>query len=286
MNHKNHNSRNNSSQRNLLICLVLVIATLTVYFQVRTFGFINYDTPEYLLDNNYVKKGLSIEGLKWSFTTIFMSNYHPVTWISHMMDVEIYGLNPGYHHNTNLLIHVFNTLLIFLLLSQLTGKSLRSAFVAGLFALHPLHIQSVIWVAERKDLLSTFFMLLSIWSYRYYVQRQNLWRYFLVVIFFLLGLLSKPMIVTLPFVLLLFDYWPLGRFKKKEQLYSIFLDKIPLLLLSVVSGAMTIYTQKAGGAMASLADISYVTRINNALVSYAVYIYKTFSINLCFFITI
>ena len=196
----------------LLPILFLIAATLFLFWSVRNYEFINLDDDVYVYDNPQVKAGLTLKGVIWAFTTMHMGNWHPLTWLSHMLDFELYGLNPGAHHLTSLLFHIANTLLLFWVLKRMTGRLWASSFVAALFALHPLHVESVAWVAERKDVLSTFFWMLTLWTYIRYVERPGLNRYLLTILFFALGLLSKPMLVTLPFVLLLLDYWPLGRF--------------------------------------------------------------------------
>lgn len=272
------------------ISLALVCSTLAVYWQVHSFTYINYDSPEYVFDNFRVKAGLSIDNVKWAFTTTYFSNWHPLTWISHMLDVELYGLNPGQHHLINVLFHIINTLLLFYFLRKVSGQILPSAFVAGLFALHPLHIQSVAWIAERKDLLCTFFFLLTLISYIHYLLRPSYLRYCILLLFFILGLMAKPMIVTLPFILFLLDFWPLNRITLNKIISTdihplsptqpstpgvIIREKILLLILSFVSCLITFYAQKASGAVASVTDISLPDRIGNALVSYFLYIYKT-----------
>lgn len=265
------------------VCILIVLATLSVYFQVKNFDFVDYDTPEYVYDNSHVKQGLTIANLKWALTTTYMSNWHPLTWMSHMLDVSLFGLAPGPHHLMNLLIHILNTLLLFILFRKMKADVLRSGIVAALFALHPLHVESVAWVAERKDLLSTMFFFLSIISYVHYVTRRRLIGYVAVILCFILGLMAKPMIVTLPFVLLLLDYWPLERFHCSPTTqdgngspFSIFIEKIPLLILSAISSVVTLYAQKSGGAIASLDKFSFATRLENALVAYSKYLGKIF----------
>jgi len=206
-------TRKTASPRNLkiLIVLFLILATLFTFEQVRHSEFLNFDDTLYVTNNPFVKAGLTARGVIWAFTTNHASNWHPLTWVSHMLDCEFYGLRPGGHHLTNLFFHIGTTLLLFLALKKVTGELWRSSFVAALFALHPLHVESVAWVAERKDVLSTFFWMLTLWTYLRYVDRPGFRRYLTVLASFVLGLLSKPMLVTLPFVLLLLDYWPLGR---------------------------------------------------------------------------
>ena len=200
-------------RRMLPVFVLLTLVTAGVYGQVWNFGFINYDDPLYVTDNPIVQRGFTWEGIRWAFTALAAANWHPLTWLSHMLDVSLFGLDPGFHHLVNLLFHLLNTALLFFALKAMTGACWRSAFVAALFALHPLHVESVAWIAERKDVLSTFFGLLAIGAYCRYAQRPG-WRKFLpVAIFFSLGLMAKPMLVTLPLVLLLMDFWPLGRLK-------------------------------------------------------------------------
>jgi protein O-mannosyl-transferase len=205
-----------------LILLFLTAATLLAFWQVNDSDFIfQYDDGEYVTKNRHVQQGISIEGIQWAFTTGHANFWHPLTWISHMLDVQLFGLNPQGHHLTNLLFHIANTLLLFLVLNRMTKALWQSAFVAALFAIHPLHVESVAWVAERKDVLSTLFWLLTMGAYLYYVERPGLKRYLAVIVFFALGLMAKPMLVTLPFVLLLLDFWPLKRVGLKQSMPEI-----------------------------------------------------------------
>ena len=197
----------------MLASLCLIVAIIIAYGQVKNFDFVGYDDQEYVTENSSVKKGLTVEGLKWAFTSFHSANWHPITWLSHMLDCELYGLNPMGHHWTNLQFHIANTLLLFFILFKMTGVLWRSAFVAALFALHPLHVESVAWVSERKDVLSTFFGLLLIAAYCRYVKNLRIINYLLIILLFGLGLMTKPMLVTFPFVLLLLDFWPLKRFQ-------------------------------------------------------------------------
>jgi len=269
----------------LLVCLFLVIAILFVYWQVRNFSFVNYDDGQYVTENRYVQDGLTLKSIAWAFTTVHMSNWHPLTWISHMLDYQLYGMSPGQHHLTNVLFHILNTLLLFLVFRRMTGELWKSGFVAALFALHPLHTESVAWVAERKDVLSTFFWILTIWCYARYVEHSERDRYLLMVLFFILGLLAKPMLVTLPFIMLLFDYWPLNRFEfgssgdssypiQKSFNFGLILEKIPLFILSTASCVVTYFAQKSGGAVNSLDVMKLNVRIANAILSYTNYIVK------------
>ena len=202
--------------RSFWICLVLTLATIAVFGQVCTYDFVNYDDPVYVYENPNIQAGITLKAIKWAFTSGYACFWHPLTWLSHMLDWQLFGPNPAGHHLTNLIFHIANTLLLFVVLKQMTGAIWPSAFVAALFALHPLHVESVAWVAERKDVLSTFFWILTMWAYVRFVRRPKVAGYLLVVVFFALGLLSKPMLVTLPFVLLLLDYWPLDRLNPKR----------------------------------------------------------------------
>jgi len=200
----------------LIIYLFLAVTTLIAFFQVGNLGFINFDDEDYITQNPPIQNGITIRGLYWAFTTGHSSNWHPLTWISHMLDIQLFGLNPYGHHVTNLLFHLASVLLLFFVLNRMTKALWQSAFVAALFALHPLHVQSVAWVSERKDVLSTFFWMLTLVAYAYYSERPRFKSYLVVVASFALGLMAKPMLVTLPFVLLLLDYWPLERFASKK----------------------------------------------------------------------
>ena len=195
------------------VCICLAVLTWLVFGQTLHHEFVNYDDGEYVVKNAQVARGLTLEGIVWAFTHVHSSNWHPLTWISHMVDCQIYGLNPGGHHLTNVLLHAGTSILLFLALRQMTGTFWRSAFVAAVFALHPLHVESVAWVAERKDLLSGLFFVLTIWAYvRYARAPWSPLRYALVLLLFAMGLMCKPMLVTVPLVLILLDYWPLNRF--------------------------------------------------------------------------
>ncbi len=198
----------------LMICIFLTIATLMVFWWINKCDFFIFDDLNYVTQNYHIQKGITLDGIRWAFTTGHAANWHPLTWISHMLDVQFFGLKPHWHHLTNLLFHVANTLLLFFVLRRMTKALWESAFVAALFALHPLHVESVAWVAERKDVLSAFFWILTMGAYYSYVEDQRPGKYLIVVLFFALGLMSKPMVVTLPFVLLLLDYWPLKRFQQ------------------------------------------------------------------------
>jgi len=254
------------------ICILLVIATFIAYMQVLKYGFItSFDDTEYLTSNWNIKAGLTKESIVWAFSTSYASNWHPVTWLSHMLDYEFYGLEPFGHHLTSLLFHIINTLLLFGVLLKMTGALWRSGLVSVLFALHPLNVESVAWVSERKNVLSTFFLLLTLWAYVKYVDKKNARNYLLVVLFLVLGLMSKPMLVTLPFVLLLLDFWPLKRFGEVRPARLIF-EKVPLFILLIGSCVATFIAQKSGGAIRSSEFSSLYFRIANALVSYFEYL--------------
>ena len=257
----------------LIICLFLIAASLSVYWQIMDHDFIDYDDESYVTKNPHVRAGLTSEGIIWAFTTNHAANWHPLTRLSHMADCELYGLNPMGHHWTSLQIHLTNTLLLFFILQYMTGALWRSAFVAALFALHPLHVESVAWVAERKDVLSTFFGMLALLSYCRYVKQPSLAKYLLIVLFLSLGLMAKPMLVTLPFLLLLLDFWPLERLRF-ATVSRLVLEKIPLFVLSAVSSFVTYFVQQHGGAITSLEVLPLKIRIANALISYLSYIGK------------
>jgi hypothetical protein len=204
-------SKINRNYSVLIVCIILSITTFTIFWQVGNHEFISFDDNDYVTENRYVQDGITLKGIVWAFSEPHAHNWHPLTWLSHMLDCQVFGLKPGRHHLVNLFFHVANTLLLFLILRRMTNALWQSAFVAGLFALHPLHVESVAWVAERKDVLSTLFWMLTMGAYVYYVERPGYKRYLFIITFFVLGLMSKPMLVTLPFVLLLLDYWPLKR---------------------------------------------------------------------------
>jgi Flp pilus assembly protein TadD len=280
--------------RTAFIYLALAVAVFAVFWQVQTHDFVNFDDQEYVTDNPHVRAGLTVEGIAWAFTTFYAGNWHPLTWLAHMLDCQLFGLNPAGHHLTNVVLHLANTLLLLLILHRMTGALWRSSLVAALFAIHPLHVESVAWVAERKDVLSTLFWFLTIWAYLGYVKRPSSGRYLLVLVAFACGLMAKPMVVTLPFVLLLLDYWPLARMHRRLphdgenlQLHAaggsgensvaflrLLREKAPLLALAAVSSVMTFIAQKSGGAIEILDVVPVESRLGNALVSYVKYIGK------------
>ncbi|MDO9565133.1 MAG: tetratricopeptide repeat protein [Candidatus Desulfaltia sp.] len=262
-------------RREGLVCLFLVITVLAVYWQVGSHEFVNYDDEDYITENQHVQAGLTLKSIAWAFTSTHASNWHPLTWLSHMLDCEIYGLNPGGHHFTSVFFHILNSILLFLVFKKMTGAFWKSAFVAALFAIHPLHVESVAWASERKDVLSTFFWMLTMGAYILYVKYPDTKKYLLTVLLFALGLMAKPMLITLPFVLLLLDCWPLGRFNYQWSLaYALVREKIPLFVLAAASGIVTFFVQQSGGAVRSLDVLPLFVRISNALVSYISYIVK------------
>ena len=256
----------------LLICILLVAVTLAAYSPVFRNGFINYDDDAYVTKNPHVKAGLTSVSLAWAFNVGFAGNWHPLTWMSHMLDYQLYGDKAADHHATSLILHLASTVLLFLIFRRMTGALWKSAFVAALFALHPLHVESVAWVAERKDVLSTLFWVLAMGAYVLYTERPSIGRYLAIALLFGLGLMAKPMLVTLPLVLLLLDYWPLDRVRRG---WSLVREKIPLLAMSVGSGIITFIAQHRGGAVASLEEFPTGVRIANALAAYAGYVGKT-----------
>jgi tetratricopeptide (TPR) repeat protein len=267
----------------MIIGLCLAAVTIATYWPVSRFGFVNYDDPYYVYENPHVSSGLTAQGIVWAFTTHYCSNWHPLTWLSHALDCQLFGLDPRAQHLVNLLLHVANTLLLFQILFRTTAAPWRSAFVAGVFALHPLHVESVAWIAERKDVLSTLFWMLTVWAYVRYVEHfravdpQSRKYYRLALLFFALGLASKPMLVTLPFVLLLLDYWPLGRAPQLQMngLVPLFKEKVPFFVLTILSCAVTFWAQHAGGAVESFERLPVGYRVANATVSYLRYAAKT-----------
>jgi tetratricopeptide (TPR) repeat protein len=270
----------------ILVIAALSLLILLVYRQVGGHSFVNYDDSAYVYENPHVRGGLSKEGVSWAFTTFDAANWHPLTWISHMTDVELFGLDAGWHHRVNVLFHVANTALLFLVLWRMTGGLWQSAFVAALFAVHPLHVESVAWVAERKDVLSTLFWLLTMGAYLGYVRRPSVWRYLPVFVFLALGLMCKPMLVTLPFVLLLLDWWPLRRMSREgfpvserwrlsmPMVFRRIWEKFPLLGLCALSCILTYVAQGKGKAISSLEVVPLGYRVSNALVSYVAYLWK------------
>lgn len=269
--------KKNAGLKTNFVAAALIFLTWMVYGQVRQFDFTNYDDMGYLLKNSIVLDGLTVQGLGWAFTTFHMANWHPLTWISHMADVHYFGLNAGGHHIVSVILHLLNTLLLFYLLLSTTGSTWKSGWVAALFAVHPLHVQSVAWIAERKDVLSTFFGLLTFLAYQNYLSSKSKRTYGFVLLFFFFSLMSKPMLVTLPVLFLLFDFWPLQRFKsvaKPAHFKPVLVEKIPLLVVTLLLALMTLYAQQHSGAISSLERFSLSIRLQNSLIAYFVYLKK------------
>ncbi len=275
----------------LWIGLALIAGNLLVFGPIRNHDFVAYDDPAYVTENPQVLAGLTWRGLAWACTSGYAANWHPLTWISHMLDVQFYGVNAGLHHLTSLVLHIAGALLLFAFLYRTTGAPARSAFVSGLFAIHPLHVESVAWIAERKDVLSTVFWMLTLCTYAWYVRKPGVVRYLIVAACFALGLLAKPMLVTLPFVLLLLDVWPLRRMMPgaaadtgspnsstspaaRTVPHWLWLEKIPMLMMAAASSLVTFMVQQQGGAVNGLDVYPLTLRLENALVSYVAYIGK------------
>jgi len=255
--------------------------TLAVYWQTVNHQFVNYDDGVYITENPHVTSGLSMENARWAFTAMHAGNWHPLTWLSHMLDVEMFGLDPGPHHLMNAAFHAADTVLLFLLLLRMTGAHWPSTFAAALFALHPMHVESVAWAAERKDVLSAFFWMLTLLFYERYVKHPGRTRYLLTLGAFVMGLMSKPMLVSLPLVMLLMDYWPLGRIRSgqtggtaPEPFLRLIREKVPFIAMSAIISIVTIYVQHKGGAVASVKALPFSFRAVNALWSCAVYMGK------------
>jgi protein O-mannosyl-transferase len=268
-----------------VLALLLVLATLALYNPVVHHPFVNFDDDRYVTDNIHVQNGLHWSTVKWAFTTYDEANWHPLTWISHALDCQLYGLNPAGHHYTNVLLHSLNAALLFWILWSATGATWSSLMVAALFALHPINVESVAWVAERKSVLSMLFFLLALWSYERYADKPSVARYAGVAAMFACGLMAKPMVITLPFVLLLWDYWPLGRMSfangrssddRKVPWQWLALEKLPLLLISAASSVVTVKAQRAGDAIGSMVEYPLRARLGNAMVAYVRYIGKAF----------
>jgi Flp pilus assembly protein TadD len=263
-----------------VVCLVLALATVVAFREVRSGEFLTCDDDYYVLENLHVQHGLTTQSIAWAFTTFQQGNWHPLTWISHMVDWKLYGKNPAGHHMTNLCLHAANAVLLFLLLLYMTGYLERSAIVAFLFALHPAHVESVAWVSERKDVLCALFWFAALLAYAWYVRKPSWKRYACIVLCFACGLMSKPMIVTLPFTLLLLDFWPLRRItlvpETRTHWFSSFwklcLEKWLLFIMAAISCVITFFAQRAGGAVAPLQGVPLWERICNAAISYCRYV--------------
>ncbi len=260
----------------VLVLLAIVVLSLIIYAPSLNYGFLGFDDPAYVSENVEVSRGLTWHGFLWAFNIGYSANWHPLTWLSHMLDVQLFGMVAGCHHLINLLLHIANALLLFWLLYRTTRGWGRSAVVALLFAVHPLHVESVVWIAERKDVLSTLLWMLTFHAYVSYVRRPLLRRLLVVIVVFSLGLMAKSMLVTLPFALILFDIWPLGRLSlnpgRRRVLLQLFVEKIPFIALSAISSVLTIMAQARSGAVQNLEMLTFSQRAANAVVSYFMYI--------------
>ena len=261
------------------ICISLLALVWVVFGQTLRYDFVNYDDPRYVYQNTKITSGISLSNVAWAFSHIHSENWHPLTTITHMLDCQLHGLNAGWHHFSNVLLHCLAVVLLFVALQRMTGALWRSAFVSAIFAVHPLHVESVAWIAERKDVLSAVFFMLTLLAYLHYTRTPSIGRYLTVALFVALGLMSKPMLVTLPFVLLLLDYWPLGRSEAHRsnngrQVLQLILEKIPLIALSVVSSIVTFLAQR--GAIGWTEELPVSERISNAFVAYVIYIRQMF----------
>jgi hypothetical protein len=270
--------------------LLLIILTVALYYPVKSHPFVNYDDDVYVTENLQVQSGLSWDTVRWAFTTSDAGNWHPLTWLSHALDCELYDLNPGGHHQTSLLLHIANALLLFWVLQGATGCAGRSFMVAALFAVHPINVESVVWISERKNLLSMLFCVLTLGAYDWYVSKPGVSRYAVVALMFAFGLMAKPQIITLPLVLLLWDYWPLQRMSfssnpaplsgetspafPAKSFRALVEEKIPLFAIAAASAVMTMKAQWAAGAVVPLGMYPLSVRLSNAMVSYVRYLGK------------
>ena len=292
-----------SGNRAYLLGLLLIVLSVALYYPVRTHPYVNYDDNVYVTDNVHIQNGLTWDMVTWAFVTDHSGNWHPLTWLSHALDVEMYDLTPGGHHQTSMLLHALNAALLFWVLLRATGYAGRSFMVAALFAVHPINVESVVWISERKTVLSMMFFLLALGAWRWYAAKPHALRYAVVAVLFALGLMAKPQIITFPFVLLLWDYWPLGRLALRHSLFAfrqnsreisgekrtanseqrssgewrrLLLEKLPLLAIAAASAVLTIKAQRASGAVLSLGATPLSVRLSNGLVSYVKYLMNAF----------
>jgi len=292
-----------SGNRAYLLGLLLIVLSVALYYPVRTHPYVNYDDNVYVTDNVHIQNGLTWDMVTWAFVTDHSGNWHPLTWLSHALDVEMYDLTPGGHHQTSMLLHALNAALLFWVLLRATGYAGRSFMVAALFAVHPINVESVVWISERKTVLSMMFFLLALGAWRWYAAKPHALRYSVVAVLFALGLMAKPQIITFPFVLLLWDYWPLGRLALRHSLFAfrqnsreisgekrtanseqrssgewrrLLLEKLPLLAIAAASAVLTIKAQRASGAVLSLGATPLSVRLSNGLVSYVKYLMNAF----------
>ncbi len=270
---------------NYSIIIFLIVVTFVSFGRILGNGFINYDEIFYIIDNDHIKSGINIESIKWALTTTYFTYWHPLTWLSHMLDWILFKDIAGGHHLVSLILHILSTLFLFFSLNRMTKNLWSSAFAAAFFALHPLRVESVAWAAERKDILSMFFGMASVYAYTYYTENHQFSRYFLCFILFSFSLMSKPLLVTLPFIFLLLDYWPLKRWHKgtSDSLRKhgnapakLLWEKVPFIFLSVISSIATILAQNKNFAVVSIENLSFTMRVTNAIISYVKYLGKTF----------
>jgi Flp pilus assembly protein TadD len=281
-------------RRQVFICLILIVVTLAAFWQVRNHEFVHLDDYEHITENRHLHRGLSAVGVAWAFSFTDVAYWHPMTWLSLMLDYELYGLNPSGYHLTNLLLHILSVLFLFLALRRMTGSIWQSGFVASLFALHPLNVESVAWAVERKNVLSSLFLMLTLWTYARYVERSTPGRYLLVLLVFALGLMSKPTLVTVPFILLLLDYWPLNRLQpvpaggyldqpstnsllsggRKSLAFRLILEKVPFFVLATIAILLTVLSSQHLEALVATTSVPLSLRIGNGLISYVSYIGK------------
>jgi len=267
------------------IIIFLIVTSFAAFGRIAGNDFINLDDNEYITENSHIQSGINPESIKWAFTAVVLANWHPITWLSHILDWSLFGANASGHHLVSLLLHIGAVIFLFLFLNKTTNNIWPSAFAAALFALHPLRMESVAWAAERKDVLSMFFGMACLYAYAFYAENSKLSRYILSLILFALALMSKPMMVTLPFVLMLLDYWPLGRWQKeisapvksRSHLTGRLLwGKAPFIFLTIGSSIVTLWAQNKGGAVVSMERIPLLKRVTNAIISYIAYLEKTF----------
>ena len=262
----------------------LSLLVIVVYARAASFDFINLDDNLYVYANPALQHGLSWDAFAWAFTSFWSANWHPLTWMSHGLDVQLFGISPGPHHAVNVVFHLINAILVFVVFRRMTGQDWQSLIVAALFAVHPAHVESVAWISERKDVLSTMFWLLTMLAYVSFATEHRgvkrwptaTWFYVLTIFLFALGLMAKPMLVTLPFVLLLCDYWPLNRLRDAKDFWPRLFEKTPLFALTTLSSVVTFLAQRSTGAVETLDSLPLVTRLENALVSYAKYVLMSF----------
>ena len=283
-------SASRNKMRPWILALVLAVATVALYFPVSHHPFVNYDDDAYVTENAHVQSGLNWNTVRWAFTTYEFVNWHPLTWISHALDCQMFQLDPGGHHETSVVLHALNTLLLFWVLLRATGSPGPSLVVAALFALHPINVESVAWIAERKNLLSTLFFLLALGAYRWYAREPRVTRYAAVAALFALGLMAKPQVITFPFVLLLWDYWPLQRMfadrteTSSENLATVpaksfswlILEKVPLFAICLASAVITLRAEHTGGTLSGIYFHPFSVRLQNAILSYVRYVGKAF----------